>query len=147
MSCEKNYDTDSAFIAQNQVINQKEDPVYIHLNRVYHLDWPNQGDEWCGRPAVDCWDDIIVRPDKSSAFSIFQEFLKSYNSNNTAIFFSSENYKLIFPYMSLEIRNKIVNGEYLVLLRKNSMEISTKIVVVQDENKDVVSVYPLNIQE
>lgn len=145
--CKKNYETDNALTAQNQVINQKEDPGHTHLNRVYRIDWPNQGDEWCGRPAVDCWDDIIIRPDKSSTFSIFQEFSERYNSNKTRLFFSSDDYNLIFPYMSLEIRDKIVNGEYTVLLRENSMEMNTKIVVVQDGDKDVISVYPLNIQE
>jgi len=148
LSCEKSSMNEEVVTTQDQDVVQKEPIDWPkHLNRVYRLDWPNQGDEWCGLPRMDCWDDIIIRPDKSNVFLVFQDFIASYNSGNLIYFFSGETYTVLFPYMTIEIRDYILNNVYNLQLRKNSKEQNTQIVVVQDQEGNVISAYPLNIQE
>jgi hypothetical protein len=145
-SCNKTAD-EEVLTLKSQEVNQKEPEWPKHLNRVYRLDWPNQGDEWCGKPRLDCWDDLIIYTRKSNVYSIYQEFVTSYNSGALVSFFSNENYAELFPYMTSEIQDHILKGAYSVQLRQNSQERNTQIVVVQDQRETVVAAYPLNIQE
>ena len=145
LSCEKSADTEVVAV-QNQEVVQKEPIEWPdRLNRVLRIDWPNQGDAWCGKPRMDCWDDVVVIG-KSDVLSVYQDFIESQRTDNLIPFFSGETYKVLFPYLSSEIRDNILRKEYSVSLRKNSKEKNTQIVVIQDQESTVIAAYPLNIQ-
>jgi len=141
---EKENNIKSAELIKSSVLEVER----THLRRVYNLDWPNPGDEFCCLPAVDCWDDVIVYPKSdSSVEKEFDKFIKANNDNNLIEYFLENNWQELFPYMTETIYLGIIDKRFIISVRPDSKQEGTIIIVVRDFGKNVLAAYPLSLSE
>jgi len=115
------------------------------LNRVYNWNWPNPGDEFCCAPAVDCWDDIVIRVDSDSSLEKeLGKFVDTYKNDGLVTYFSESNWKELFPYMTEDIKLGIIENRFIVSVGEDSKQKNTIIVVVRGLDENVLAAYPLS---
>ena len=123
----QNCSKESSFSNDDKVVSNansiyKTEPT--HLQRHLVIDFPNLGDIDCYKPPINCWDDVVIRPN-SLNYSVYTQLVSSYTNDTVPGFFTYGSYSLIFPYMTTENADDIIDGNLLLVIKENTTSDST----------------------
>jgi hypothetical protein len=77
-----------------------------------------------------------VANSSDSQYLLYQSFINSYENNNLGDFFNSQNWNLIFPDLDQNTIDKILSGDYKIVIKESSDGTATKMFIIMKADGD-----------
>jgi hypothetical protein len=150
-ACQKNQVTPNSLGTATTIYeDDNSDGANQRASNLYHLvqNFPDFGDINCFKPAENCLPTFIVRSkvasqnaSKQSLIALKNAMIASNSGNGQQIsnFFSSQEWRKIFPRLRGEIAQKIATGDYKIISKMATQTPGVEIFVVLQSNADPIN--------
>ncbi len=121
----------------NKELKSEQNPCNGYPPQNIVTDFLYLGHVFCTYPCMNCYYPVsIVANSSDSQYLLYQSFINSYENNNLGDFFNSQNWNLIFPDLDQNTIDKILSGDYKIVIKESSDGTATKMFIIMKAEGD-----------